>query len=463
MSNSRHFAMAAVGAALGAITFATGFRVASVDLQDGSEPIADRPRSVERQVVAMVTEPSLTSVDPQRLFNSVLYYLRSQYVDSLDKEDDRKLSYGAIRGVLSKLDDPSTRFLEPDEVKSHRDAGDGRFSGLGAVLTTDFRVENGIKAHVLEVVSALPGSGAEKAGLRAGDVIDAVNGQWVLSHNLSDELEPLRKAVRNKKASQADLIRAAREASAKQENAILLSEAVKKLTRVSDAPVKLTIKRPGAPRLFEVTAPLGSVQVDPVDYRLVDDRWGYVHLRFMNARALSEFDTALKTLKPRMKGLILDMRDNAGGDEATALGLLSRFLPRGATVGFREARKGDKSKKTLKLATGTKFGMPMMLLTNAGTNNLSEMVVAALKETAGVRSVGATTHGDGYAHTPISYSDGSLLLLTTGKYYTPKGLSFHTRGIVPDVKAEGTGAYGDRSADVPLQKAIELLAKGVRS
>ncbi|MEI6513760.1 MAG: S41 family peptidase [bacterium] len=461
MNKSRLTMLVSITIVLSFLAFYGGLSTSSIELQKAESKAASNSSNHSSQIAS--SDPMLNAdegVNTTELYYNVYQLVKNEYVDKLDNKDDKKLSYGTIRGMLAYLENPGNRLLEPEEVKAREDALRGQFNGIGAYLTTDHRFENGMQHYVLEVITPMPGSPAEKAGLKPDDVIDAVNGRWVLSHNIIDELEPLRKAVINKKATQSDYAKVAKEAIAKQENAILISEAVKILSQPSDQPIKLTIKRAGVKNPIEVTILAAATNVDPIDYHLLNEKWGYIQVRLVNEQAASDFATAVMALKPRMKALVIDLRDNPGGSEANALKILQTILPANTVVAQLEVHKGDKTKKPLKITTGTKLGIPIVVLTDHGTNNIAEMMTAALREKADAKVIGGATHGDAMVYKPIPMRDGSMVILTTGMYYSPKNKTFSKIGIKPDETATSAGNYGDTTKDVPLQRALALLSKG---
>jgi C-terminal processing protease CtpA/Prc len=270
-----------------------------------------------------VSEPSMVT-----LYDRVFRLVRDEYVEPVPTD---KLTHGSLEAMLAALDDPRSQFLRPEQREQFARALNGEIQGIGAVLTvvkrkTTLRVGDEtapLEQNLLQVVAVAPNSPAEKAGLKPGDFIDAIDGQWVISEDPFAEIAQLQRMH-----SPREQIRQASERARKRlESSISLSEAIRRLsqtpTDAKDAkPLKLTVKRAG--QTLEVEVACATTRVRPLEYRLLEGRWGYLRPNLLNAAASREFANALRTLKQGgAKGLVIDLRGVAVGQQEPALQMLS--------------------------------------------------------------------------------------------------------------------------------------------
>jgi carboxyl-terminal processing protease len=333
--------------------------------------------------------------------------------------------------MLHALDDPFTRFLDPDEYKKMREENDGNFVGIGAQLDTNSKDEVYIK-------EPLPDTPAMRAGIKTNDVIIAVDGKII--------------------------------------KGIDILEVVKLIRGKEGTPVKLTLRRPGRAANLEMRLIRRVVHYQMVKYRMADekDKIGYVRLYQFNEQSDQQFDEALAELeKKHMKGLILDLRGNPGGLLQVAVDIGSRFIESGPVVIIQE-RGGQKNPYYVEEDKHNHKRYPLVVLVDKSSASASEIVSGAIKDDGVGTLVGVTTFGKGRVQTimPIM-QDGSAVAITTAKYLTPKGTDIHHKGIAPDVVVEQPEfdtilkklgiKYSDDldpadpKYDVQLSKAVEVL------
>ncbi len=339
---------------------------------------------------------------PLKRFSQVLELVEGNYVKSVTRQE---LIDGAIVGMLQQLD-PHSSFLTKEDFKEMQVSTSGEFSGIGIEIT----VENGR----ITVISPIDDTPADKAGLRAGDVIVEIEGQSTQDMSLMD--------------------------------------AVQRIRGPKGKPVSMTIvhkgsNKPEKLRIVREAIPIVSVKASEVEP-------GYLLVRItrFNENTTNELKDAVKNASKAeapIKGIILDLRNNPGGLLDQAVSVSDFFLSKGRIVTIKgrrdEQRKDFESKKD-----GTEVSMPVTVVINAGSASASEIVAGALQDNKRALLVGDKTFGKGSVQTVIPLNDGSGVKLTTALYYTPSGRSIQAEGIEPDFK-------------VPLQdldKEKDLFAQG---
>lgn len=452
-----------------ALVFASGWLTRNVlvshTMQSGGAMVVQRdfaPALADARTPTsnpQVSEPSMVT-----LFGNVYRIVRDEYVEPVEPE---KLTYGSLEALLGSLDDPRSQFLRPEQREQFARALNGEIQGIGAVLTvvqrkTTLRVGDEtapLEQNLLQVVAVVPNSPAEKAGLKSGDFIDAIDGQWIISEDPFAEIAQLQRMH-----SPREQIRQASERARKRlENSISLSEAIRRLsqtpTDTKDAkPLKLTIKRAG--QTLEVEVVRATTRVRPLEYRLLQGRWGYLRPNLLNAAASREFANALRTLKQGgAKGLVIDLRGVAIGQQEPALQMLSLIATK-QQVAQVEYRDGNRYKmRPLRLPKPPQPAkLPVAVLVDRGTYNVAELTALAIRQTANARIFGMPTFGDASQTNLYQLKDGSGFTLTVGRYVGLDGTKFHQKGLQPDVRvAAEPRVRGQLGGDPALERAINWL------
>lgn len=394
----------------------------------------------------------LDDSSPAETFLEVLKYVKSDYVERIT--DEKKLGFGAVRTMLASLDDPQTRFVEPEQRKQLEEQINGHFTGIGAVVSVVKQKRGDIEQRRLAVVAPAPGGPADKAGIRAGDIITEIDGRWVIAYDPRKDLDRLR--VRE--LTDVQYRKAFKDATQRLMGGLTLPKALEMIATNREKPLALTIERPGAPAPIKVEVSTASVTIEPAEFKPLNSRIGYLRVTQFNDRATKLFTEALASAG--QKALIIDLRDNAGGPidsgvqgvYGSARALLSQ-LTSGGQVGTI-VRKGNRRDPVM-AGSSRAPARKLVVLVNRGTANVAELVAAALKEKAGATLMGTPTFGDSIMQKLVPLQNGAAMTVTAGKFLTASGVDFTGKGLTPDVAVATTGARS--SNDAAVQRALSTL------
>ena len=392
-----------------------------------SSSITDSPKEVIDQVWQIVYRDYLDSTgqySPERWTSLRRDLLNKNYAGTDE-------SYEAIRGMLARLDDPYTRFLDPKEFKQMQIDTSGELTGVGIQITLDKDTKE------IVVVSPIEGTPASKAGVQPKDVIVSIDGESTKGMTTEDAV----KLIRGQEGSE----------------------------------VTLGLRRKGE----VVTVPLkrARIEINAVESRLNTGsdgtKVGYIRLKQFNAKASREMRTAIRELeKQGAQGFVLDLRSNPGGLLEASVDIARQWLDEGTIVSTK-TRDGIQD---VRRATGSAVtDRPVVVLVNEGSASASEILSGALQDNNRAVLVGQKTFGKGLVQSVRGLSDGSGLTVTIAKYLTPKGTDIHKNGIRPDVPVElseeeiqsltveqlGTGKDSQyRTAETTLIKALRSPERG---
>ncbi|MGA1875443.1 MAG: S41 family peptidase [bacterium] len=331
------------------------------------------------------------SYEELKVFSEVLSKVQNNYVEDSEVKD---LVYGAIKGMLQTLD-PHSSFLTPDMYKEMQVDTQGKFEGIGIEIT--------IRDGILTVVSPIEGTPAFKKGIKSEDQILKID------------------TVSTKDMS--------------------LAEAANRMRGPKGTQVTITIMRKEFEKPRDFTITRGVIKLASVSSKVIEDKEykiGYVRLRQFQENTAKDMMKELKSMNVKeLDGVILDERFNAGGLLSVAVDVADKFLPKGEVIVTTRGR-GDDQTITFKSNSDpiVPEAIPMVIIVNAGSASASEIVAGALQDWKRAVVVGTKTFGKGSVQTIYPLSDGSALRLTTAKYYTPKGISIHAKGITPDILVE---------------------------
>lgn len=389
---------------------------------------------------------------PGATFEEVYQLLKRNYVEGVP--DESKLGHGAAAAMLASLGDPESRFVDVAQMKELQGEVGGVYHGLGAV--TDVRTlkhgdpENkqdpGYTEYRLTIVAALPGSPAEKAGLRANDVITEIDGKWLATY------DPVAAASKQLKAMQDDPVsfnKLATQIQKQVENALSLSDGEDKLRLTAAQPLTLTIDRPGAPKPLKVPVDVSATTtVTAIAAKNLPNGVGYIHIAQLVDGSDKDFATALESFGNDLKGLVVDLRDTPGGQLSAAKGIAEK-ITNGRVLGI-DQKKG-KQETQIALKSSKQITCPVVVLVNGGTAKTAELLAAALRD-SGSKLVGQKTFGDPMDVAQVVLQDGSGFTMTVGKFFTASHASF-SDGLKPDVAVPETAAPEDA-----LNQAIGTLS-----
>lgn len=340
--------------------------------------------------------------------------LESLYLDP-DKLNDREMEYGAIKGLVDSASDPYTMYLPPEDNKSSQQDLAGEFGGVGISL--------GYKDKTLAVMSPLPNTPADKAGLKAGDLI----------LNIKDDLNQVDESTVD----------------------ISLDRAVKLIRGKIGSTVTLEIYRQGENDSFEVDLVRDNIVVASLEMEMVErdgKNYAWVKLYKFTDRLYEEWDEMVEEIKSvGVDGIVLDLRNNPGGFLQASVEVASDFIDDGIVV-QQESRKGIDQVYKVNTRKGRLLNQPLMVLINEGSASASEILAGALKQHDRATLVGMTSFGKGTVQQPEEFSDGSGLHVTIARWLLPDGTSIDHSGVVPDV--EVADDY-ETEADEQLEKALE--------
>lgn len=338
--------------------------------------------------------------DEARLLAEVLERVKQEYVEPLE---DRDLIESAVRGMVTNLD-PHSQFLDSDEYQEIRISTTGNYTGVG--------LEVNMTDGVVTIVAPIDGTPADKAGLKPGDVILSVDDVAVDTQNLNDTIG----LMRGKPGSK----------------------------------VKLEIERDGEEEPLKFTLTRSHVQVKSVRAELLEPDFGYVRITHFSETTDKDLRKALLELKRdnpgRLRGMVLDLRNNPGGVLESAVEVVDALLDDGVIV--KASGRGRDSNFMHVAKPGDMLeNAPIIVMVNEGSASASEIVAGALRDNDRAIVVGSKTFGKGSVQTVMPLSNGRAIKLTTSRYFTPAGTSIHGQGITPDIVL-GDGGLKDMVAGV---------------
>lgn len=338
--------------------------------------------------------------------------IHQEYVDQ--PVDDELLMRGAIRGMLEALGDPHTSYLDPEEYQSLSTQlqGEESYEGIGAWVDPS--------QDYLTIISAMPGSPAEKVGLRTGDKIIAIDGEDMTGID-------------------GELVR-------------------KRVLGPAGSTVTLTILRTGKDP-FDVEITRAEITVPSVDSHMLDSDIAYVRVIIFADNTKDELEKALKVLmEQNPRGLILDLRGNGGGYLESAIDVASEFISKGVIV---TEEYGDGTRRSFDARRGgLATDIPMVVLINEGSASASEIVAGAIQDLGRGQLVGVKSFGKGSVQipTPLKNNEGAVRI-TVARWLTPNGRTIHGTGLTPNVEVTISEEDFANNRDPQLDKAVDILNK----
>lgn len=346
------------------------------------------------------------------LFHEAWGLIESNFLGAIP--ESRDVTYGAIRGSLSTLADPYTVFIEPAARNAERERLQGTFGGIGAYISRSEETGE-------VVLEPIPGNPAEAAGVLAGDVLLAVDGQPITPEMTVPEIVEL---VKGEKGTA----------------------------------VVLTLRHPEATELVEISVVRDDILLPSVVYRLLeaDSTIGYIQLSRFSGESSNEVGAAIQDLQARgATRLILDLRQNGGGLRDAAVDVVDHFLDDGPVLYLVSQEEGER------VFTATPETLaptePLVVLVDGGTASASEIVAGALQDRGRATLIGSKTFGKGSVQLVFDLSDGSSIHVTSARWLTPNRHQIDQSGLEPDVPVEVTQVDIDQGRDPVLERAVAYL------
>ena len=325
--------------------------------------------------------------------------------------DEKQLEEGIYKGFISGLDDPYSVYYDEEETKSLYETTEGEYQGIGAVLSQN------MNTGIITLVQIYDDSPAMKAGLKDNDILYKVNGEEVTG--------------------------------------VDLTEVVSHIKGEKGTTVEMTVLRGADNEEVTVTATRDTVEAQTVKYRMMDGQIGYVSVSEFDSVTYDQYQKALKDLEGQgMKGLVVDLRNNPGGNLNTVCDMLDLMLPKGLIV-YTEDKDGNRQEASSD--DENQFTLPLAVLVNGNSASASEIYAGAIQDYGIGDIVGTQTYGKGVVQQIFDLKDDTCVKLTIAKYFTPKGRSINGKGITPDVEVEYEADENNPEADNQLDKAVETI------
>ncbi|GMR09658.1 MAG: S41 family peptidase [Anaerolineae bacterium] len=403
----------AVGMGLTGLAFTTGVALGYVAPRITAASGEARP--IELAIPQIISRDEITpevDADQEQLiapFWEAWEILHDDYVDQ--PLDDEALMRGAIRGLVDALEDPHTSYMDPEQFLQANLPLNGEYEGIGAWVDSE--------AEYLTIISTMPGSPAEEAGLQAGDEVIGVNGEDVTGLD-------------------ASLV-------------------IRQVLGPAGTPVNLTLRREGLAEPFDVEIVRAKIDLPSVQSEMLDDNIAYVRLLTFGADTAPDLARALRDLlRDDPVGLILDLRGNGGGFLNSAVDVASEFIPDGVIL---IERFGDGEETIYQARSGGKATeIGLVVLINGGSASASEIVAGAIQDHGRGLLVGETSFGKGSVQNWVELDNNQgAVRVTIARWYTPGDRLIHGIGLTPDVEVLIPESGLDEGVDPQLDEAIKLL------
>lgn len=339
------------------------------------------------------------------------------YIDRyfLEEIDEEKMADSIYKGVIAGLDDDYAAYYTAEEYKDIMEKTNGVYCGIGAYISVDNAT------GVVSILQPMKNSPAEKAGVKAKDIIYAVDGREVTGMEIS------------------------------QVQALVKGEQYSK--------VELTLLRDK--QEVKVTVVRDEIEEETVASQMLDNQVGYVQVTGFEQVTPEQFSDAIDSLEKKgEKGLIIDLRDNGGGLLDSAVDMLDTMLPEGLVVYSMDK---DGQRQEYMAEEPDAFEKPVVILVNGNSASASEVFSGAMQDRKAAVLMGSQTFGKGIVQSVFDLRDGSALKMTTAKYYTPEGRDIHGKGLTPDIEVE----YNEKKEKLPetgiqvdnqIKAAVDYLA-----
>lgn len=349
------------------------------------------------------------------LFGDVFERIRSDYVE---EPEDEKLIESAINGMLAGLD-PHSSYMSPKTFRDMQVQTRGEFGGLGIEVTLDD------KTGYVQVVTPIADTPADKAGVLAGDLISHLDGKAVRGQTLNEAVEQMRGKV--------------------------------------NVPLELTIVREGKKDPIKISVVRDVIKIRSVRGRVEDDV-AYIRITTFNEQTFdgvkSEIEKQSEQIGDKLKGFVLDLRNNPGGLLDQSIAVSDVFLDKGEIVSTRGRHAEETQRFSARSGDLTK-GKPVVVIINGGSASASEIVSGALQDHRRATVIGSRSFGKGSVQTIIPLGSNGAVRLTTARYYTPSGRSIQAKGVTPDIDVDQP--LPDELKDVDVNRSEASLPRHLQN
>lgn len=327
----------------------------------------------------------------------------------LEDTDAEKLEEGLYKGLFAGIGDPYSVYYTKEEYEELQQSTSGKYYGIGALVSQN------IKTNIVTISKVFKDAPADKAGMKAQDMISKVDDVDVSGKEV-DEVVSMMKGEKGTK-------------------------------------VKVTVYRESEKKYVDLIITRDEVKVPTIEYKMLDKKKkiGYIQITEFDEVTGEQFTKAVEKLKKEgMKKVVFDVRDNPGGSYSTVCEILDEILPAGTLV-YTKDKYGNEEKQE---SDASCLNIPMVVLQNENSASASEIFAGAIQDFGAGKIIGTQSFGKGIVQQIVPLNDGSAIKLTVEKYYTPSGENIHGKGITPDVKVE---AGDDETKDTQLEQAIKEL------
>lgn len=399
--------------------FSVGVIVGNAYLPQGNFPfISQKDFSSDTNTIP-VDHPTVKTDQVENLPREELFapfweawdIVHEQYIDQ--PIDEQEMMRGALSGMMKSLGDPHSSYMDPDQFRQANIPMEGNYEGIGAWVDP-----TGV---YLEIISPMPNSPAEEAGLKPGDIVLAIDGEDMTGID-------------------GNLV-------------------IQKVMGPAGSEITLTVQREDRSEPFNVTLTRKEITVPSVDYRMIEgENLGYLQIITFGGDTRQELKDALKDLLQQdPNGLIIDLRNNGGGYLQTSIQVASQFIGEGIILyedyGFDQGMKTYEANRG-----GLATDIPLVVLVNQGSASASEIVAGAIQDHERASLVGMTTFGKGSVQNWIELSDQQgAIRVTIARWLTPDKREIHQQGLTPDYEVELTEEDLENELDPQLDKAIKVL------
>ena len=367
-----------------------------------------------RKIMYITDSGSVVDRKTEQKLQLIEGLINDKYFDG-DEIDQKEVKESLIKGYVNGLGDPYSVYFDEEETKELAESTSGEFSGIGVAMQQD------METGAITFVNVYDDSPAAEAGFKNGDILYKVEEEDVTS--------------------------------------MTLNEIVAKVRGKEGTKVTLTVFRGEDGKEYEATATRRKIESQTIEYEMKEDQIGYIRITEFDQVTYEQFKAALEDLQSRgIKGLVMDVRGNPGGNLGTVCDILDLILPKGLIV-YTEDKDGKREEYSSDAEHSLE--LPMTVLVDGRSASASEIFAGAIQDYNLGKLVGTTTYGKGVVQQIFPLTDGTSVKLTIAEYFTPNGRNIHGKGIEPDVEVEYEYDEQNPDNDNQLKKAVEILKQEI--